>query len=79
MIALLQTEGYQLRMPHSCALGDRLFELRFDLRQGTVAQRVTYFFDKDIITLTTFRKTRQVESAQISRAKRAMDEYWRQK
>jgi len=79
MIGLLQTQGHQMRMPHSRALGDRLFELRFDLQQGAVAQRVTYFFDKDVITLTTFRKTRQVEAAQISRARRAMDEYWRQK
>jgi len=78
MVALLSAQGPRLRMPHSRPLGDGLHELRFDLQQGTVAQRVTYFFHGDVIALTTFRKTRQVESAQIKRARRAMRNYKRQ-
>ena len=78
MLGLLGQQGPELRMPHSRPLGDGLYELRFDLQQGAVAQRVTYFFQGDVIALTTFRKTRQVESAQIRRARRAMDNYKRQ-
>jgi len=38
----LAEEGSSLRMPHSRALGDGLFELRFDLDGN--ACRVTFFF-----------------------------------
>ena len=79
MIAMLEERGNALRMPHSRPLGAGLFELRFDLRRGTVAQRVTYFFDGNVVAITTFQKTRQVETDQIARARRAMEEYWREK
>jgi len=79
MIALLEERGNALRMPHSRSLGSGLFELRFDLRRGTVAQRITYFFDGDVVAVTTFRKTKQVESVQVARARRAMDQYWEEK
>jgi len=55
-----------------------LHELRFDLQKGTIAQRITYFFQDDVIALTTFRKARQVEATQIERARRAMEDYKRQ-
>ena len=79
MILMLEERGNTLRMPHSRPLGSGLFELRFDVRHGTVAQRITYFFDNDVVAITTFRKTRQIEADQIARARRAMDEYWREK
>jgi len=78
MMTMLSEQGHKLSMPHSKSLGGGLHELRFDLQQGTVAQRVTYFFRGDVIALTTFRKTRQVEAAQIKRARRAMEQYKRQ-
>ena len=78
MMVMLQEQGHQLQMPHSRPLGGGLHELRFDLQQGMVAQRVTYFFDHDVIALTTFRKTRQTESTQIRRARRAMENYKKQ-
>lgn len=55
--------------------GGGLFELRFQL--GDRNQRVTYVFEpvNRIITLTTFRKQRQVEQKQIGRARRAADNY----
>lgn len=57
------------RMPLSRALGDGLFELRFTL--GPTARRITYRFTRDnrIILLTTFRKQRNNERAEIARAR----------
>jgi len=68
----LAEQGAMLRMPHSRALGDGLFELRFDL--GRVAQRLTFFFlaERRIVLLTTFRKQRQNESGEVARGRLAM-------
>lgn len=62
------------RMPFSRALGDGLFELRFAL--GPTARRITYRFTEDnrIILLTTFRKQRNNERAEINRARQIADE-----
>jgi len=56
-------------MPLSRALGDGLFELRFTL--GPTARRITYRFTRDnrIILLTTFRKQRNNERAEIAQAR----------
>ena len=64
--------GSALRMPHARPLGDGLFELRFTC-EGT-ARRVTYYTgtQRNVITLTTFRKQRQNEQREVSRARRAM-------
>jgi phage-related protein len=64
--------GAALRMPHSRALGDGLFELRFDL--GRVAQRVSFFFpgERRVVLLTVFRKQRSNERSEIERARAAM-------
>ena len=78
MVGMLSERGPKLQMPHSRHLGGGLYELRFDLQRGRVAQRVTYFFYGDVIASTTFRKTRQVETAQIRRARRVMKDYKRQ-
>ncbi len=49
-----------------------LFELRFTL--GPTARRITYRFkDGRIILLTTFRKQRQNERAEIARARQAAE------
>ena len=45
MLDKLRALGNQLRMPHSKSLGDGLFELRFSIRQATIAQRITYSFE----------------------------------
>ncbi|MGO9083001.1 MAG: type II toxin-antitoxin system RelE/ParE family toxin [Streptosporangiaceae bacterium] len=64
--------GPALRMPHARPLGDGLFELRFTC-EGT-ARRVTYYTgtQRNVITLTTFRKQRQNERREVSRARQAM-------
>lgn len=66
--------GSTARMPFSRALGDSLFELRFSL--GSTARRITYRFTTDnrIILLTTFRKQRNNERAEIARARKIADE-----
>lgn len=63
--------GSSARMPLSRSLGDGLFELRFAL--GPTARRITYRFTKDgrIILLTTFRKQRNNERSEITRARNA--------
>lgn len=68
----LRDRGPQLRMPHSRPLGDGLLELRFTC-EGT-ARRITYYIDPErlVITLTTFRKQRQNERREVTRARRAM-------
>ena len=60
----------RLRFPASRALGGGLFELRVGL--GRVARRITFYFadDRRIVLLTTFRKQRQNERAEVRRARR---------
>ncbi len=62
--------GSRARMPFSRSLGQELFELRFSL--GPTARRMTYRFTKDgrIVLLTTFRKQRNNERAEIERARK---------
>jgi len=73
VIDRLATLGPSARMPLSRSLVGGLFELRFAL--GPTARRITYRFTKDgrIILLTTFRKQRQNERAEIARARKAAD------
>lgn len=62
--------GSEARMPLSRSLGAGLFELRLSL--GPTARRITYRFTTDgrIILLTTFRKQRNNERAEVSRARK---------
>lgn len=66
--------GSLARMPLSRSLGDGLFELRFAL--GPTARRITYRFTKDgrIVLLTTFRKQRNNERAEVARARRVAED-----
>jgi phage-related protein len=68
----LAEHGPALRMPHSRPLGEGLFELRFTCE--STARRVTYYVDmqRKVITLTTFRKQRQQERREVTRARQAM-------
>ena len=62
--------GSQARMPLSRSLGDGLFELRFTL--GPTARRITK--DGRIILLTTFRKQRNNERAEVARARKVAED-----
>lgn len=66
--------GPAARMPLSRSLGGGLFELRFAL--GSTSRRITYRFTKHgrIVLLTTFRKQRDNERAEIARARRAAED-----
>lgn len=68
----LADRGNSLRMPASRALGDGLFELRFDVLR--VPWRITYFFATDhrVVLLTVFHKQRQNERTEVQRARWAM-------
>ena len=68
----LAERGPALRMPHSRPLGDGLFELRFTCE--AMARRITYWFapGRVAVTLTTFRKQRQNEQREVTRAHRTM-------
>ena len=69
VIDRLVESGSAARMPFSRALGGGLFELRFTL--GPTARRITYRFTRDnrIVLLTTFRKQRNNERAEVTRAR----------
>lgn len=73
VIDRLAALGPSARMPFSKSLGGGLFELRFTL--GPTARRITYRFTKDgrIVLLTTFRKQRQNERAEVARARKAAE------
>lgn len=64
-------------MPDSKPLGEGLFELRFSIQQATIAQQITYTFQpqRRIITLTTFRKTKNNERQDVTRARQAKADY----
>lgn len=70
-IERLAERGHLLRMPHSRALDGGLFELRFTCED--INRRITYVLDPDrkAVTLTTFRKQRSHERAEVLRARRA--------
>jgi len=70
VIDRLAALGPQARMPLSRSLGEGLFEVRFSL--GSTARRITYRFTRDgrIVLLTTFRKQRNNERAEVARARR---------
>ena len=74
VIDRLAALGSTARMPLSRSLGDGLFELRFAL--GPTARRITYRFTTDgrIVLLTTFRKQRNNERNEITRARKVAEE-----
>ena len=79
-IALLETNGPQLREPYSKPVGDGLFEIR--AKQGNNITRTLYFFydGKQIILTNGFvKKTQKTPSAEIQRAKKYRAEYLRLK
>jgi phage-related protein len=58
-------------MPASKALGDGLYELRFDM--SNAAWRIPFFFEADrrIVLLTVFHKQRMNERQEVTRARAA--------
>jgi len=71
-LELLEEFGHLLRMPHSRALGDGLFELRFTM--GRRAWRITSWHrGKGVyVLLTVFSKQQRTEQREIVRARKAL-------
>lgn len=71
-IERLEELASAIREPWSKSLGDGLYELRFDLH--TVSWRISYFFapNRRAVLLTVFRKQRQNERREVTRARQAM-------
>ena len=69
----LAERGNALRMPASRSLGDRLFELRFDIVVSRGGSRTSSRTDRRIVLLTVFRKQRQNERHEVQRARVAME------
>jgi hypothetical protein len=71
IIERLASQGHMPRMPHSRSLEGGLYELRFTCEN--VNRRIACVFDPDrrAVTLTTFRKQRRNERAEVLRARRA--------
>ncbi|MGH3389721.1 MAG: type II toxin-antitoxin system RelE/ParE family toxin [Actinomadura sp.] len=72
-IDLLAAKGALLGAPYTRQLHGKLRELRFHLEREAV--RITYWIatGRRIILLTVFRKQRMRESAEVDRARRAME------
>ena len=73
VIDRLASLGSRARMPLSRSLDGGLFELRFSL--SSTARRITYRFTPDgrIVLLTTFRKQRDNERAEVVRARKVAE------
>lgn len=70
---MLHERPTTLGEPYSRHLGDGVRELRFVPGDNREATRLSYWLapDRRIVLLTVFRKTRQRETAEVARAKRA--------
>lgn len=68
MADLLAERAETLGEPYARHLGGKLRELRFHLNRSTV--RITYWLapGQRVVLLTVFRKTRQIEQAEVARA-----------
>jgi phage-related protein len=74
----LQTLGNVLRMPHSRAMGNGLFELR--VRSSKKIVRVFYFFfvnRKAVLTNGFVKKTQQTPSSELELARKYKADYER--
>jgi len=71
LVGLLAEQAETLSEPYSRHLGGKVRELRFHLL--TRQTRVTYWLapGRRVILLTVFRKTRNVETAEVGRALQA--------
>lgn len=75
-IAILQTNGNELREPYSKALDDGIFELR--AKHGSDITRVLYFFvvgGKIVLTNGFVKKTQKAPTSEIAIAKKYREEY----
>lgn len=80
IIAMLQNNGTELRMPYSEYLEDGIFEIR--AKVGTDISRVLYFFvvgHKIILTNGFIKKTQKTPKGEIEKAKQYRKDYLNRK
>ena len=75
LIELLSEHGPSLRLPHSRAFGDGLFELRPRGRTGIGRAFYCYLLGKRVIVLHAFiKKTQQTPESELKLARKRLKE-----
>jgi phage-related protein len=75
LIELLAEYGPNLRLPHSRAFGDGLFELRLRGRSGIGRALYCFLVDKHIVVLHAFiKKSQQTPDRELRLARKRMKE-----
>jgi phage-related protein len=75
LIELLAEYGPSLRLPHSRAFGDGLFELRPRGRSGIGRALYCYAFGKRVLVLHAFiKKTQQTPDSELKLARKRLKE-----
>ena len=75
LVELLIEQGPSLRLPHSRALGDDLFELRPDGRTGIGRAFYCFMVGKRVVVLHSFlKKTRQTPERELKLARKRLKE-----
>ena len=75
IVELLMEFGPQLRMPHSRAMGDGLFELRPRATEGVGRVFYCFMVQKRIVVLHTFmKKTQETPERELKLARKRMKE-----
>jgi phage-related protein len=73
LVELLAEHGPSLRLPHSRALGEGLFELRPRGRSGIARAFYCYIADRRVIILHTFiKKTQQTPEGDLKLARKRL-------
>ena len=75
-LAVLETDGNNIREPYSKFLGDGIYEVR--VQQGNNIARVLYFFvvnRKIILTNGFIKKSQKTPKSEINKAKKFRSEY----
>ena len=79
-LAVLETDGNNIREPYSKFLGDGIYEVR--VQQGNNIARVLYFFvvnRKIILTNGFIKKSQKTPKSEINKAKKFRSEYMNMK
>lgn len=75
LVELLAEYGPSVRMPHSKAFGDGLFELRPRGKTGIGRAFYCFLADKNVVVLHAFiKKSRQTPERELNRARKRLKE-----
>ena len=75
---LLATMGPRLREPHSKSIGDGIFELRFEGKEGQIRVLFFFLYKKHVVYLHGFiKKTQKTPRKEINIAKQRKADYFK--